>query len=93
MSRNHKADPEPWKIVGVGAKRRVVDANGELVRTEWDWRETECHANACVMAAAPEMLEVLERVDSQRMIPQHWTTAQLVKDVIAKARGNHEPTP
>ena len=37
-----------------------MDADGELVRTEWDWRETECHLNARRIVAAPDLIAALE---------------------------------
>ena len=90
--------PAPWTIKALDGLRTVVDANGQLVRTTWNWKETECHANARLIIAAPEtaaqrdeLLAALNTVIlNARSLPDY--VYEMVTAAIDKAEGGKSVT-
>lgn len=85
----------PW-VVNKGGSLAVISGDGKVVaytqrRGQWDARlsETESPHNACLIAAAPCLLEALELADA--MLSGANMNANVVerkvRAAIAKARG------
>ena len=96
-----KHTPGPWEIkrhYDPGYKFISAPKHSGLAQVVWcmedEDRSPECEANAHLIAAAPELLEALEKVDSYWSSPgeddwvTHYNTVlQPVRAAIAKAKG------
>ena len=81
-----KHTPGTWVADGLEVK---VEDDGWVLAEVIDTND-EGAANARLIAAAPELLDVLERIVRYQLIPDHWTTAETARAVIAKATGTEE---
>ena len=90
-----KHTPGPWRAnFAIGGAAYVFggDRNFALVFNEWQDKANQ-EANARLIAAAPELLEALERLrDAEKAPRSEWIAALANADsAIAKAKGSsHE---
>lgn len=80
----------PWKVYG---DWMIIDSNGRLIAQFEPLNDelsngntAESFANAYLIAAAPEMYEMLERV-AQTALPETGALFDEVQRLLAKARG------
>jgi len=83
--------PGPWKLFQFGGPQ-IGNANtGEAICTLWGNEKNEndsIHANARLIAAAPDLLAALKRILSAEEDGEGWTRAFIeAHAVIAKATG------
>ncbi|WP_324695428.1 hypothetical protein [Novosphingobium sp. RL4] len=86
--------PGPWELIHFGGPQIGHKASGEAVCTMWGDENDPAdpfHANAALIAAAPELLTIAERLldrgyVSKHIDEEHDDHMQLVA-AIAKARG------
>lgn len=71
-----RVDPQKWS--------RVIDRCGQPVASVE--AETEVNANASLIAAAPDMFELLETLENHKSIPED--VAEEIKLVLRRARGD-----
>lgn len=76
-----KGTPGPWKISDESEKwNRIVDCHNEnLIVTCYAMQSSDDY-NAKLIASAPEMLQVLQRLDAQ--LRKAWDEGRLPWDVI-----------
>lgn len=97
--------PGPWKIlrhdlgdeeicsvpveIRGGNGRLVVADEGGLAPAAYEWTAEEIEANASLIAAAPELLEALKRLEYQSEVSLESADPARVaaRTAIAKARG------
>ena len=84
-----KHSPGPWRLHG-GYKTLVVDNEHELVvdATDYNIHIGEAVANAHLIAAAPDMLEMLK--EASEYLSGFPSIRELAFNVIAKAEGTNE---
>lgn len=94
-----KHTPGPWTVVSEGmASPKVVDANG-LGICHTTYAPTGAEANACLIAAAPELLEALRmfvvwygrRDKHDTLLPPKMQEAELAQAMRAIAKATGEP--
>jgi hypothetical protein len=92
----HKHTPGPWRVGYGFAETGVFSADGEtlVANTHGSARNfsreeqiAEQDANACLIAAAPDMLAALEAALSTGVL-EHGGIADIVRAAIAKATGD-----
>ena len=83
--KEFKGTPSPWtgKEVGV-AKQDDAGLQLGFVMTIDEKRRDECGANAYLIAAAPELLEALQDLESRARI---YVNTSKAKEAINKALG------
>lgn len=93
--------PGPWKYVtNVGPTKALIteDDGSTIVELRLNVRDSRLEANARLIAAAPELLEVCkDALESLRRLPYDWqpgrpvayrvTIMQELEKAIAKAQG------
>lgn len=87
-----KFTPGPWRVGKsiYQSQARVVAEKGGRVSDVFAYEEDQAHANAALIATAPEMYDLLEWMfkqfdasDSEEMVALGWKIEELLK----KARG------
>ena len=82
MSAPNKAAHTPWTVYHDGMN--VCDASGHIVSTDVEGRtEDEARANACLIAAAPQLLEAVKA--------QHEAIDYLFALLITKTKPGEKP--
>jgi len=76
--------PGPWQLEG-----EVVssESNKVIHVPPWSPRHPELHANAQLIAAAPDLLAACERVIEAEWGNAHEKTLEIVRAAVAKALG------
>ena len=83
-----KHTPGPWEVLDDRSMTSVVVEYGEICDIVQDGRPaSENLANARLIAAAPEMLEALERIRDESGPFNLGEMRKLVESTIQKARG------
>lgn len=78
-----KHTPGPWRYIGLEIAADFVSI---AVMRQWsDEVQAELQANACLIAAAPEMLEALRDTVDLELLREDWV--HKVQAAIAKAEG------
>ena len=79
--------PGPWKAnFAISGEVYIFGGDRNFARVFDEWRdEANQEANACLIAAAPDLLEVLEKAVNR----QGFTNAELIdaRELLKKARG------
>ena len=79
----HKHTPGPWSING-----NKIDGNGYHIVSVNSHRTSEGEANARLIAAAPELLEIVKSIladDMMQYLPAEYI--EKIRSSIAKATG------
>lgn len=83
----HTEECHPWSITedaGDKLAGRFLKNADDCVVAYIDCPDPD---DARLIEAAPELLEALERVMIQGIVPEHWVSYSLAMSAIAKARG------
>ena len=93
----HKHTPGPWKMCSMGDSVYIKKGKRQLPPLSFDLSFFEREANARLIAAAPEMLEVLEEMARLPIAGPYpdgpcldQADMDIVKAAIAKATGKEE---
>ncbi len=79
---NTKHTPGPWKYIAWHGQHGVHDAmDNDVCETFGE----DAEANARLIAAAPELLEALMRLDAYHSLMVSSVDRQAIRDAIAKA--------
>ena len=88
--QNAAHTPGPWKTETIGDTIRVVDQEGNDCGYIGDGYNATHRANIALMAAAPELLEALEKCAAFiNNLPDggDWELFEDAEDIIKKAKG------
>lgn len=93
---NTKHTPGPWHVGrkqnhgGTTSAERIVSEDGEAICAELSWHD-DGEANARLIAAAPELLEMLERCEMWlSTAPDGRAMQRACQAVITKATGKED---
>jgi hypothetical protein len=81
----NKFTPGPWRYTNKGRRAQISKLGGNQVCMLWNCPETESNAN--LIAAAPDMLEALEKVLEVMAEDMPVGLRKVCYDALAKARG------
>ena len=82
-----KHTPGPWKRLGASD---ILGADGVVTASAKGWldrKHPECHANAALIAAAPELLGALEDAVTYLHRDSESMFRRSLMELIARARG------
>ncbi len=88
---NTKHTPGPWvasRSANAAFTRHpaIISDTGEVAMATWAGNERQTDANARLIAAAPELLSALQKIDANAAESVEWIR-RVAQEAIAKATG------